>query len=192
MLMDYLTKRRRSPARITVILTLLVAFASTAWAEVLPSIDSSENQQLSSAVATALSAGSNGAKRDTQKRRIRLIKEKREDRREDREKRQERLASYQAEEESVSTYSPSTGSSGGGADWDAIAQCESGGVWSLNTGNGYWGGLQFSPDTWFAYGGGPFDGAGPFPYSREEQIAVGERVLAAQGPGAWPNCFVGA
>lgn len=76
-----------------------------------------------------------------------------------------------------------------GADWYATAQCESGGVWSINTGNGYWGGLQFSPSTWFAYGGGPFSGSGPFPYSAGQQIAVAERVLAAQGPGAWPNCF---
>jgi hypothetical protein len=77
----------------------------------------------------------------------------------------------------------------GGADWYAIAACESGGRWNLNTGNGFWGGLQFWPSTWFAYGGGPFDGVGPFPYSASQQIAVGERVLAGQGPGAWPNCF---
>jgi peptidoglycan hydrolase CwlO-like protein len=77
----------------------------------------------------------------------------------------------------------------GEADWDAIAQCEAGGNWAANTGNGYWGGLQFHPDTWSSYGGGPFDGEGPFPYSREEQIEVGERVLDSQGPGAWPNCF---
>jgi hypothetical protein len=77
----------------------------------------------------------------------------------------------------------------GGADWYAIAQCESGGNWSVNTGNGFWGGLQFLPTTWFAFGGGPFDGVGPFPYSAASQIAVAERVLASQGPGAWPNCF---
>ncbi len=68
--------------------------------------------------------------------------------------------------------------------WDKIAQCESGGNWSINTGNGYYGGLQFSPSTWRAYGGsGSASGA-----SREEQIAVAERVLAAQGWGAWPVC----
>jgi Transglycosylase-like domain len=77
----------------------------------------------------------------------------------------------------------------GTPDWYGIAACESGGRWDVNTGNGYWGGLQFAPSTWFAYGGGPFDGTGPFPYSSSEQIAVGERVFAAQGPGAWPNCF---
>lgn len=68
--------------------------------------------------------------------------------------------------------------------WDKIAQCESGGNWGINTGNGYYGGLQFSPSTWRAYGGsGSAAGA-----SREEQIAVAERVLAAQGWGAWPVC----
>jgi transglycosylase-like protein len=77
----------------------------------------------------------------------------------------------------------------GSPDWNAIAACESGGRWDINTGNGYWGGLQFAPSTWFAYGGGPFDGTGPFPYSSGEQIAVGERVFAAQGASAWPNCF---
>ena len=73
-------------------------------------------------------------------------------------------------------------------DWDAIAQCESLGRWDLNTGNGFWGGLQFTPNTWFAYGGGPFDGSGPFPYSRSAQIGVAKRVLAGQGLSAWPYC----
>jgi resuscitation-promoting factor RpfA len=68
--------------------------------------------------------------------------------------------------------------------WDKIAQCESGGNWGINTGNGYYGGLQFSASTWRAYGGsGSASGA-----SREQQIAVAERVLAAQGWGAWPVC----
>lgn len=68
--------------------------------------------------------------------------------------------------------------------WDEIAQCESGGNWSTSTGNGYSGGLQFSPQTWRAHGGkGSASGA-----SREEQIAVAERVLASQGWGAWPSC----
>jgi peptidoglycan hydrolase CwlO-like protein len=80
-----------------------------------------------------------------------------------------------------------TGSSN--ADWDAIAMCEASGNWAANTGNGYWGGLQFHPSTWYAYGGGHFDGHGPFPYGRSEQIVVGEKVLASQGPGAWPNCY---
>ncbi|SER83537.1 LysM repeat-containing protein [Propionibacterium cyclohexanicum] len=68
--------------------------------------------------------------------------------------------------------------------WDAIAQCESGGNWSINTGNGFAGGLQFTPSTWAAYGGtGSAQNA-----SREQQIAVAERVLAGQGIGAWPVC----
>ncbi|KQO63699.1 LysM peptidoglycan-binding domain-containing protein [Curtobacterium sp. Leaf261] len=68
--------------------------------------------------------------------------------------------------------------------WDAIAQCESGGNWAINTGNGYSGGLQFSPSTWAAYGGtGSASSA-----SKATQIAVAERVLAAQGWGAWPTC----
>ncbi len=68
--------------------------------------------------------------------------------------------------------------------WDRVAQCESGGNWSTNTGNGYYGGLQFSPSTWRAYGGtGSAANA-----SREQQIAVAERVLDAQGWGAWPVC----
>lgn len=68
--------------------------------------------------------------------------------------------------------------------WDAIAQCESGGNWSTNTGNGYYGGLQFSESTWKAYGGV----GSPQNASREEQIAVAERVLQSQGLGAWPVC----
>ncbi|MEV6830162.1 transglycosylase family protein [Amycolatopsis sp. NPDC051102] len=68
--------------------------------------------------------------------------------------------------------------------WDAIAQCESSGNWNTNTGNGYYGGLQFTQSTWKAYGGsGSAANA-----SREEQIAVAERVLQGQGIGAWPVC----
>lgn len=71
--------------------------------------------------------------------------------------------------------------------WDRVAQCESGGRWGINTGNGYHGGLQFSPRTWSGFGGGEF---APVAYqaSREEQIVVAERVLAKQGWGAWPVC----
>lgn len=69
-------------------------------------------------------------------------------------------------------------------DWDKLAQCESGGKWGTNTGNGFGGGLQFTPSTWRANGGkGSAQNA-----SRAEQIAVAERVLASQGPGAWPTC----
>ena len=71
--------------------------------------------------------------------------------------------------------------------WDAVAACESGGNWSINTGNGYHGGLQFSPSTWSGHGGGEF---APTAYqaTREQQITVAERVLANQGIGAWPTC----
>ncbi|MFC9997406.1 transglycosylase family protein [Nocardia sp. NPDC127526] len=71
-----------------------------------------------------------------------------------------------------------------GHNWDAVAQCESGGNWAINTGNGYYGGLQFSPSTWAANGGS----GNPANASREEQIRVAENVLATQGPGAWPVC----
>ena len=72
-------------------------------------------------------------------------------------------------------------------EWDQVAKCESGGNWAINTGNGYHGGLQFSPSTWSGHGGGEF---APSAYlaSKEEQIAVAERVLAGQGKGAWPSC----
>jgi peptidoglycan hydrolase CwlO-like protein len=71
-------------------------------------------------------------------------------------------------------------------DWDAIAQCESGGNWALD--GQYDGGLQFHPATWLGYGGGRY-ARYAWQASREEQIAIAERVLAAQGPSAWPNCF---
>jgi len=71
-----------------------------------------------------------------------------------------------------------------GALWDKVAGCESGGRWNINTGNGFAGGLQFTPGTWRAYGGV----GSPAAASREAQIAVAERVLAGQGWGAWPNC----
>jgi hypothetical protein len=73
---------------------------------------------------------------------------------------------------------------GGGGRWDALAGCESGGNWAINTGNGYYGGLQFNLQTWQAYGGSGM----PHQNSRGAQIAVAERVLAAQGWGAWPSC----
>lgn len=71
-----------------------------------------------------------------------------------------------------------------GVNWDAVAACESGGNWSANTGNGFYGGLQFKPSTWAANGGV----GSPATASREQQIAVANRVLATQGPGAWPKC----
>ena len=71
-----------------------------------------------------------------------------------------------------------------GVNWDAIAQCESGGNWAINTGNGYYGGLQFTPGTWAANGGAGM----PNQASRSEQIRVAENVLRTQGIGAWPVC----
>ena len=68
--------------------------------------------------------------------------------------------------------------------WDAIAQCESGGNWAINTGNGYFGGLQFSPSTWSSNGGAGM----PHTASRSEQIRIAENVLRTQGIGAWPTC----
>jgi hypothetical protein len=72
-------------------------------------------------------------------------------------------------------------------EWDRVAGCESGGNWAINTGNGYHGGLQFSPGTWSAHGGGEFASSAS-QATREQQIAIGERVLATQGRGAWPVC----
>ena len=72
--------------------------------------------------------------------------------------------------------------------WDALAECESGGDWSINTGNGYYGGLQFSYDTWHAYGGGAY-AEYPHEASREQQIAIAEKVRDATGGyGSWPAC----
>jgi resuscitation-promoting factor RpfA len=73
------------------------------------------------------------------------------------------------------------------ATWDRLAQCESGGNWSINTGNGYFGGLQFHPATWRGHGGGEF-ASSAHQATREQQITVAERVLATQGWGAWPAC----
>ncbi|WP_221359554.1 transglycosylase family protein [Streptomyces beigongshangae] len=71
--------------------------------------------------------------------------------------------------------------------WDRIAQCESGGNWHINTGNGYYGGLQFSAGTWRAYGGSAY-AATADRASRAQQIAVAAKVQRAQGWGAWPTC----
>lgn len=73
------------------------------------------------------------------------------------------------------------------SEWDQLAQCESGGNWAINTGNGFQGGLQFTPSTWKAHGGQQFAPSANLA-SREEQIVVAERVLASQGWGAWPAC----
>lgn len=71
--------------------------------------------------------------------------------------------------------------------WDAVAQCESGGNWHINTGNGFYGGLQFTQSTWSGYGGLTYAKRADLA-SRSEQIAVAQKVLAGQGIGAWPVC----
>ncbi len=75
-----------------------------------------------------------------------------------------------------------------GGPWDALAQCESGGNWGINTGNGYYGGLQFSSGTWLAYGGGQYASTAN-QASREQQIAIASKVRDARGGyGDWPAC----
>ena len=71
--------------------------------------------------------------------------------------------------------------------WNRLASCESGGNWHINTGNGYYGGLQFSAGTWLAYGGGKYASRADLA-SRAEQIAIAEKVLKGSGWGAWPAC----
>jgi len=88
---------------------------------------------------------------------------------------------------SVSTAAPA---SSGGANWSAIAACESGGNWSASTGNGFYGGLQFTEQTWLGYGGGQYASSAN-QATKAQQIAVAERVLAGQGIGAWPTCGAG-
>ncbi len=78
-----------------------------------------------------------------------------------------------------------------GSTWDAVAQCESGGNWSINTGNGYYGGLQFAQGTWEGHGGTQYAPRADLA-TRAQQIAIAEKVLATQGPGAWPVCSVQA
>ncbi len=80
--------------------------------------------------------------------------------------------------------------SSGGVNWSAIAACESGGNWSASTGNGFYGGLQFTEQTWLGYGGGQYASSAN-QASEAQQIAVAQRVLAGQGIGAWPVCGAG-
>jgi resuscitation-promoting factor RpfB len=85
---------------------------------------------------------------------------------------------------SGSNSSSSSSSTPSGSVWDKLAECESGGNWSINTGNGYYGGLQFSLSTWRAYGGDGY----PHQASREEQIRIAKKLQAAAGWGSWPAC----
>ncbi|PZS40284.1 MAG: transglycosylase, partial [Pseudonocardiales bacterium] len=79
---------------------------------------------------------------------------------------------------------PGTAAASSGVNWDAVAQCESGGNWAINTGNGFYGGLQFALPTWHANGGV----GNPANATRAQQITVAERVLTSQGIRAWPVC----
>lgn len=86
-------------------------------------------------------------------------------------------ANYQPRPAPAVTY-------GGNSVWDRLAQCESGGNWAINTGNGYYGGLQFSLSTWRAVGGSGY----PHQASRDEQITRGKILQARSGWGQWPAC----
>lgn len=105
----------------------------------------------------------------------------------------ERAAARQAAQQEPTAAAPAPSQSpqpppaSGAVNWDAIAQCESGGNWSINTGNGYYGGLQFTQQTWEANGGLTYAPRADLA-SREAQIAVAEKVYAAGGLGAWPVC----
>jgi LysM repeat protein len=87
----------------------------------------------------------------------------------------------------VALVGPASPAQASSVNWDAIAQCESGGNWRINTGNGYYGGLQFSRGTWRAYGGGRYATTANRA-TKSEQILIAERVLRGQGIGAWPHC----
>jgi len=100
-------------------------------------------------------------------------------------------SSSSSSESSSDSSSGNTGASAptapSGGVWDRIAQCESGGNWSINTGNGYYGGLQFSAQTWTAFGGGKYASTAN-QATRAQQIDIAKKVQAQQGWGAWPSC----
>ena len=90
----------------------------------------------------------------------------------------------------ASVAKPAPVAAGGGvagSTWDRLAQCEASGNWAINTGNGYYGGLQFKQSTWLSNGGGQY-AAFPHHASKEQQIAIAERVVAGQGFNPWPGC----
>jgi uncharacterized protein YabE (DUF348 family) len=98
------------------------------------------------------------------------------------------LAVPRAQIEIHGTKSRPTSYAGGNSVWDALAECESGGNWAINTGNGYYGGLQFAQSTWLSYGGGAYAQL-PSDASREEQIAIAIKVRDASGGySPWPAC----
>jgi hypothetical protein len=85
----------------------------------------------------------------------------------------------------IGTGSPAQAASS--VNWDAVAQCESSGNWHINTGNGFYGGLQFTKGTWLGYGGGKYASRAD-KATKAEQIRIAEKVLKGQGIGAWPVC----
>ena len=97
----------------------------------------------------------------------------------------DRILAIGTKERPAPAPAPSANFASGSSVWDSLAQCESGGNWAINTGNGYYGGLQFNLQTWRAYGGAGY----PHTSSRETQIAVATRLRDARGGyGAWPSC----
>jgi nucleoid-associated protein YgaU len=87
----------------------------------------------------------------------------------------------------ISALATGTAEAATESQWDNVAQCESGGNWHINTGNGYYGGLQFAQGTWVSYGGQHYAARADLA-TKSEQITVAERVLDRQGWGAWPVC----
>jgi hypothetical protein len=187
--------RSINPARVVSLVALTILLGSTARAEVRIAASQGSPAPVSpSAIATVASLALVSASRqatETAGIRIGLARDQAAARAAHLDRRAWNGAGARAAPSAGDSPAPTSGVSTHtySADWYAVAACESGGAWHINSGNGYWGGLQFDPTTWFAYGGGPFDGSGSFPYSASEQIAVAERILADQGPGAWPNCF---
>ncbi|GJF30740.1 hypothetical protein KNE206_34400 [Kitasatospora sp. NE20-6] len=92
---------------------------------------------------------------------------------------------------SIPCLTAGTASAASVATWDKVAQCESSGDWHINTGNGFYGGLQFTNSTWAAFGGTSYASRADLA-TKDQQIATAEKVLAVQGPGAWPVCSVQA
>ena len=100
------------------------------------------------------------------------------------------VSTVQSDPSAAAPVSAPAPASSGGVNWSAVAACESGGNWSTDTGNGFYGGLQFTQQTWLAYGGGQY-AASANQASESQQIAVAQQVLAGQGIGAWPVCGAG-
>lgn len=103
------------------------------------------------------------------------------------EKRESSASANRSSERKSSDTGKSAPAPASGSVWDRIAQCESGGNWSINTGNGYHGGLQFSGQTWRAFGGGKYASTAD-QATRGQQIEIAKKVQAQQGWGAWPSC----